>query len=141
MRTLKTLPNPVLRQPCAPVDKFDKILNTLYLDMLSIMHAKGGVGIAAPQVGVSRKFVIVEGTPMANPQIIGVSEGTNRAYEGCLSIPGEQVFVKRYDSLTVEYQDLSGKTIQSVFSGFSARVVQHEIDHINSTLIVDRVQD
>lgn len=137
MRTLKKLPNEVLRLPCSPIDKFDKTLQTLYLDMLGIMHKEKGVGIAAPQVGVSKQFCIVMSTPMCNPQIIKASEDTEDASEGCLSIPGEQFTVSRSTSITIEYLTLAGKVETVELQDYMARIALHEIDHLAGRLIID----
>lgn len=142
MRHLQTILNTsgilVLRQPSKPITSFDKVLHTLYLDMLGIMIQAKGVGIAAPQVGVNKQFCIVESIPMCNPQIIKAGSETEKSYEGCLSIPGKTFLIETPSFLTIEYQDLAGKVKTIELNGYSARVARHEIDHLQGLLIDER---
>lgn len=138
MRKLKTIPDPVLKKPCDPVTRFDKTLNLLYLDLIDNMIQHHGIGIAAPQVGVSRAVCIVNQTLMVNPQIIEASEDSHYSYESCLSVPGESLLVKRPKRVIIQFQDLQGKTHTQEFKDYFARVCCHEIDHLNAVLITDR---
>jgi peptide deformylase len=130
-------------------------LNTLADAMHSTMLARNGVGIAAPQVYVSRRVIIVASRPnirypdapemdaivMVNPEIIQRSDAQVLGEEGCLSVPNERGQVARAEVIYVSYQILTGESIEQEFSGFPARIVQHEIDHLDGVLFVERLSD
>ena len=148
-RTVK-LGDPRLRILSKPVATFDADLKTLADDMTATMFKENGVGLAAPQVGKNVRLAIVRfGTDekkervfaMANPEIIARSEETETMEEGCLSIPGIFGPVTRTLRLTLRYQDLAGAAHEEEVAGFDARIVQHEIDHLDGTLYIDRVGD
>ena len=117
------------------------------------MLERNGVGIAAPQVYVSKRMIIVASRPnprypdapgmdavvMVNPEILSFSEATLLGEEGCLSVPNQRGEVVRAEQIRVRYQTLSGEVIETAFSGFPARIVQHEVDHLNGVLFVDRL--
>ncbi|MBG0771625.1 MAG: peptide deformylase, partial [Anaerolineaceae bacterium] len=135
------------------INEFDHDLRALADDMVETMRVAPGVGLAAPQVGVSKKLVVVEyGSELdesfpkqlyvlANPEIIERSEETVRGIEGCLSVPDLVGTVDRAQVVTVKAQDLNGKPMKIRAEGWLARIFQHEIDHINGILYTDRTND
>ncbi len=142
-------PDEVLRRTSAAVGRagFDGELERLARSMARTMHEGGGVGLAAPQVGVSLRLVIVASTPdpedaskivLVNPVIVD-SRGRDVAEEGCLSIPGVEAKVRRRARVTVEYETLAGERTGLEADGLLARVIQHEIDHLDGALFVDRL--
>ena len=128
-------------------------LNELAAAMQATMLERNGVGIAAPQIYVSKRVIIVASRPnprypdapemdtvvMVNPEILEKSESTILGEEGCLSVPNERGQVQRAQSIKVLYHTLTGEVMESTFEGFPARIVQHEIDHLNGILFVDRL--
>jgi len=136
----------VLKQKCQPVTTFDSALRILVDAMFETMDQADGVGLAAPQIGVnSRLFVIhiknTEKRAYINPQIIETSVETETAEEGCLSIPGVWHDVERPLRVTVQAQDLEGKAFTVKAEGLLARAIQHETDHLNGVLFIDRLDD
>src|SRR5215212_3014113 len=139
---VRTFGDPVLKTPAAPVKSFDGSLAHLTEEMLSTMREHEGVGLAANQVGrlkrvlvaalEDREYVIV------NPVIEEASDTTGEELEGCLSIPGIQVEVERPTAVMVSGQDVSGAPISLEASELLARILQHEIDHLDGVLILDR---
>lgn len=121
--------------------------------MIATMLERSGVGIAAPQVYISKRVIIVASRPnlrypdapemdavvMVNPEILEFSQATTLGEEGCLSLPNERGQVQRAQSIKVLYHTLTGEVMESTFEGFPARIVQHEIDHLNGILFVDRL--
>lgn len=121
--------------------------------MIATMLERSGVGIAAPQVYISKRVIIVASRPnlrypdapemdavvMVNPEILEFSQATTLGEEGCLSVPNERGQVQRAKSIKVLYHTLTGEVMESTFDGFPARIVQHEIDHLNGILFVDRL--
>lgn len=139
---------PVLHSPSALVDAKDLAAgkhDALIRDMVETMYAANGVGIAAPQVGVALKLFIAEGPDgpiaLANPEFIKTSWKFLRDEEGCLSVPGEYDSVKRHRSVTVKALTTNGQPITFTADGFFARILQHETDHLNGILYVDRVKE
>ena len=138
---------PALRSSCRPADLSDPELGPLVQDMLQIMKSKRGVGLAAPQAGDNRRVVLVrhpEDPPshtrvLVNPEIINCSEEQCPFEEGCLSFPGIYRIVHRSRSVAVRYHDLDGHEHELNDDGFLARVVQHEIDHLDGVLFVDHL--
>ena len=134
--------DPVLKTRAAPVENFDESLLRLTKDMLATMRDNEGVGLAATQVGrLKRVFVAAiedDEYVMVNPVLTDISETTETATEGCLSIPGIQVDVERPVAVTISGQDVSGKPLQIEASDLLARVLQHEVDHLDGVLILDR---
>ncbi len=124
------------------VDKIDNSLKSLINDMAEKMYQHKGVGLAAPQIGILKRIIIVdigEGlTVLANPKIITTS-GKQIASEGCLSIPGIYLDIERAEDIIVEGLDEDGVYTQIEAKGLFARVLQHEIDHLEGVLIIDRV--
>ena len=121
--------------------------------MIATMLERSGIGIAAPQVYISKRVIIVASRPnlrypdapemdavvMVNPEILAFSQATTLGEEGCLSVPNERGQVQRAQSIKVLYHTLTGEVMESTFEGFPARIVQHEIDHLNGILFVDRL--
>lgn len=140
--------SPILRTKCEPVQKFDKSLRKLVEDMNDTMVKAKGVGIAAPQVGVdARVFLVVLGAdgknpltiPMVNPEITWFSEEAEIEEEGCLSLPKQFGKVERPVEVIVEFQDLKGSAKSLKLKKLDARVVQHELDHLNGVLFIDKL--
>ena len=144
----------VLKDPAEPVTKFeDAELDQLVSDMTETMFEVGGVGLAAPQVYVPKRVVIFfvpadrnEGeavplTVLVNPEIVPASQTVEEDWEACLSVPGLTGVVPRHASITYRYQDLSGDHHEVTATGFHARVVQHECDHLDGMLYPMRMTD
>ena len=146
MLDIYTLGEEVLEQKCQPVTKFDSGLRVLVNAMFETLDEADGVGLAAPQIGVSsRLFVInirnVEKRAFVNPQIIETSIETTSAEEGCLSIPGVWHDVERPSKVTVQAQDIEGKSFVVKAEGLLARAIQHENDHLNGMLFINRLSE
>ena len=144
--TIRLLGDPVLRQKAEPVTAIDDELRRLMDDMLDTMYAADGVGLAAPQVGIGRRVIVVdirerEVPPFAlvNPEIVERSEEVTRDEEGCLSIPGLKDVVERSARVVVEGLDRDGNPRRIEAEGLLARVLQHEVDHLDGILFIDRV--
>jgi peptide deformylase len=139
---IKTFGDPVLKSPAAPVKSFDESLTTLARDMLATMREHEGVGLAANQVGRLKRILVAaledEEFVIVNPVVDEAAETTGIELEGCLSIPGIQVEVERPTAVTVSGQDASGTPLRIEASGLLARILQHEIDHLDGVLILDR---
>jgi len=140
--TIRKYPEPVLQKKARDVGSIGREEKSFLSDMKRHMHASGGIGLAAPQVGVSRRMIVVnngeEDIAMVNPRIIS-KRGRSVMEEGCLSVPQKAVRVKRAGSVIVSYTDEEGKRAQREFKGLAAHVVQHEIDHLNGKLILDHI--
>ncbi len=143
-----TLPDPLLRRPSAPVERFDAQLGKLVADMLETMYVAPGIGLAAVQVGVPRRLLVMDlakpdaetRTPiaMANPEIVEVIGDEVRQHEeGCLSIPDVYAEIERPSRVRVRYLDPTGKPVELVCEDLLSTVVQHEIDHLNGRLFID----
>lgn len=132
-----------LRKKAKKVEKFDLRLRILLKDMTDTMKQAEGVGLAAPQVGILRRVVVVdvgEGLiELVNPEIVE-SEGENCGPEGCLSVPDRSGLVIRPDSVTVRAQNAKGETFEIKGEGYLARAFCHEIDHLNGILYVDKME-
>lgn len=150
IRPIVTVPDPVLRRKAQKVRQFDADLQQLIDDMIETMRAAPGVGLAAPQVGVSQRVIVVEygededeDKPprlyvVVNPEIIEVSAETAMGVEGCLSIPDLVGEVERYQRIVVKGQNRRGQPIKLKLQGWVARIFQHEIDHLEGVLFTDR---
>ena len=137
--------DPILRKVCRPVECITPRIITLLDDMIETMHAADGVGLAAPQVGILRRVVVIEVEPgntieLINPKIIAFS-GEQEEEEGCLSIPGKWGITHRPMHVTVRATDRHGETFDISGSGLLARAFCHEIDHLDGKLYTDRVID
>jgi peptide deformylase len=132
--------DPVLRQKSKEITKISKRLKVLAKNMLETLYDAPGVGLAAPQVGVLERLVVIDTGDgplvLINPQVISC-EGENRDVEGCLSIPGRNEYITRANKVVVTALDLSGKKIKLEGTGLLARAFQHEIDHLNGILFID----
>jgi peptide deformylase len=142
---LRVLGDPVLRQPTNTITVFDARLEKLAKNMLEIMQREDGVGLAANQVGVLSRMMVWrhpesedECYVYVNPQILEKSEACCTESEGCLSVPGATMPVERAEEVMVEAQDLKGGEFRVHLTGMLARIVQHEIDHLDGHLILDR---
>lgn len=140
--------DPVLRTRAKEVDPKDiptKEFQTLITDMVETMYAANGVGIAAPQIGVSKRIFIAESAqgPIAliNPVFTKKSMKTSGGEEGCLSVPGKFDKVRRFKSVTIEGLTANGEKVSFTANDFFARILQHELDHLDGTLYVDRVKE
>ncbi len=159
LRKIVTLPEPVLRRKAKAVAKFDKDLQTVIEDMIETMREAPGVGLAAPQIGLSERLIVVEyyeheedevkaeeneeETPkkvwaMINPEIVKASEDMVMGVEGCLSIPNLVGEVERHAEIQVKGLNRHGKPMKVKAKGWLARIFQHEIDHLNGVLFPDR---
>ena len=143
--------NPILLKESEPVSKIDKEILKLIRNMKETLSKEGGLGLAAPQVGVLQRVVVVE-TPkeedepgsgrfyaVINPEILRSSEEQVEGIEGCLSIPGYVGEVTRHEAVTIKGQDVRGRRIRIKAQGFLARVFQHEIDHLEGVLFIDQL--
>jgi len=144
-REIRTIGDPVLRERARPVVEFDHKLRRLAEDMMEAMEREAGVGLAATQVGVLARLIVWkhpdnddERYAFVNPEITERSDACSTQAEGCLSVPGESMEVTRADEVSVTAQDLEGRPLQIRLTGMLARIVQHEIDHLDGVLIVDR---
>ena len=138
--------DPILRQKAGLVSQVTDETRTLIDDMLDTMYSQEGVGLAAPQVGVDARIIVVdpraEDTPalaLVNPRVVQASEVTERDEEGCLSLPGLKDIVERSVNVVVEALDPDGQAVRIEAEGLLARILQHEIDHIDGILFIDRV--
>lgn len=142
IRQLRYIGDPILRKKSREVTKIDERIKVLLDDMLETMYRNDGVGLAAPQVGILKRVVVIdigEGPiKFINPEIISM-EGEAIDVEGCLSVPGESGEVKRPNKVKVKYLDENGKELMIEGTGLLARALCHEIDHLNGVLFVDKV--
>ena len=147
IRPIVQIPDPVLREVAAPVAAFDEGLRDLARDMLETMYEAPGRGLAAPQVGLPVRLFVMdvawkdgEPEPMVfvNPEVLGTSEDRVTREEGCLSIPGRVSRVSRPAEVALRWQDLAGEWQEDTFDGFAATCVQHELDHLDGVLCIDR---
>jgi len=142
---IRQYPDPVLRQRAEAVVTFDPALAGLTQEMVRTMHEAGGLGLAANQIGLTQRIAIVSPddeagheVALVNPQIAH-SEGWEESDEGCLSFPGIYIKVGRFTQIRIRYQDLRGKTCEMEATGLLARAIQHELDHLDGRLLVDRM--
>jgi peptide deformylase len=153
IREIITLGHPTLRQKARKVTKFGPELQHLIDDMIETMRAAPGVGLAAPQVNVPERVIVVElpadeeeGTPaelyaFVNPEIVKASRSKEEGQEGCLSIPGFLGEVERHVEIVVRGQDVHGKPQRVKAYDYLARIFQHEMDHLDGVMFIDRVSD
>ena len=139
---IRTFGDPVLKTRAAPVETFDDSLARLTEEMLATMRENDGVGLAANQVGRLKRVLVAsvedEDYVIVNPVLSELSETTEQGQEGCLSIPGINVEVARPTAVTVTGQDASGEPLRIEAKDMLARVLQHEVDHLDGVLILDR---
>lgn len=142
---IRIFPDSVLRQEADPVAEVDEGVRTLVSDMIETMHAAPGVGLAAPQVGESRRIIVADPSsgedPAAvlaviNPVLLN-TEGSQTSEEGCLSFPEVQVLIERPERATFEGLSPDGRNVRIEAEGYLALILQHELDHLNGVLIID----
>ena len=158
-----TLPDPVLKKKSDPIDDVNDKIKELMDKMLNTMYKAPGIGLAAPQIGINKRIIVMDVSPrpglkryqeeknkkkqevkpnplqMANPEIIWLSQKTNKDQEGCLSLPGFTGDVTRPYSCKIKYLDKNGESKKLHAKGLLARCIQHEIDHINGILFIDHL--
>ncbi len=145
---IRKFPEPVLRQVSKSIVHFDLSVEKIVKRLIKIMRLQpGGVGIAAPQIGILKKIAVVDVSSkvpssklliLINPEIIKLNREIVLR-EGCMSLPDYTANVRRYDEVTAKWQDLTGSMVLHKATGLEARCIQHEIDHLNGILFVDRV--
>ena len=158
-----TLPAAILKKKCKPVIDINDNIKDLLEDMLKTMYEAPGIGLAAPQIGIDKRIIVMDVSPrpglkryqeekeekkeeikpnpiqMINPEIVWVSKEKDSDEEGCLSIPGVMANVTRPSSCKVKYLDKDGESKELHATGLLARCIQHETDHINGILFIDRI--
>lgn len=147
IREIRLFGDPVLREPAEPVAAVDEDVRALVADLVETMYEADGVGLAAPQVGVGLRVIVVDtreeegagALALINPRIADASAETDRAEEGCLSIPGIADIVERPVRVVVEALDPDGEPVRIEADGLSARALQHEVDHLDGVLFLDRL--
>lgn len=153
-REIRQDSDPILRQPTEAIGTFDMETERLIDDMIETMRAANGIGLAAPQIGESKKILVCEfsgdkesGLPqipltvLCNPEIVEYSKEKSNMVEGCLSFPGMELLISRPKKIKIKGQDRYGKEIEVEADDLFARVLQHEYDHLNSTLMIDHIQE
>ncbi len=142
------LPDPILREKSLPVETIDSDVRNFLNDMLETMYAAPGVGLAAPQVGVLRRMVVIDTAKddapkapilLVNPEIVSAGDERRSHEEGCLSIPEIYAEIERPALVRVRFVDSEGKLREEDFRDLLATVVQHEIDHLNGVLFIDHL--
>ena len=140
-----THPDEVLRQEAEPIEEITEEVRDLADKMTETMFREDGIGLAAPQVGVGKKLVVInledEFHIMINPEIAEKSEEEESMDEGCLSVPGVEAPVSRSKEVLVRGKNLDGEEVELEKEGLPARVFQHEVDHVNGTLFIDRLSE
>jgi peptide deformylase len=148
IRPIVLLPDPRLRAKCEPVERITDDLRTLAEDMLDTMYDAPGIGLAAIQIGVPKRVVVMDTAKkdearrpvvLVNPEITWASEETSAYEEGCLSIPEYYEEVERPAKVRFRYTDLSGQTVEQEAEGLLATCIQHEIDHLDGVLFIDHL--
>ena len=149
IRTILTYPDPFLATKATPVAKVDESVRTLVRDLFETMYAANGVGLAATQVGVGKRVIVVDISPveeeaaplaLVNPEIVE-SQGCVQGPEGCLSVPGVEGEVARAETILVQGMDGKGSPLTLRAQGLLARAIQHEIDHLDGILFIDRLTE
>ena len=155
IRPVLKMGHPILRQVATPITQFGAELRALLTDMEETMRELHGAGIAAPQIGVSQRVVIFEVkenpryphvapvpyTVLINPELTPLGEDADEGWEGCLSVPGMRGLVPRFRNLRYRGVDQNGVPLDRTVEGFHARVVQHEVDHLDGVLYPQRIRD
>lgn len=142
------LPNPILRQVSKEVKQVDEDVKITLADMLETMYKANGAGLAAPQVGLLKRMVVIDAArkgeepapyKMVSPKIVWHSDELQECQEGCLSIPNQYAPVQRFESVKVEYLDENGKSCVLDAKGFLAVAIQHELDHLDGIIFIDHL--
>lgn len=148
IKKIRTGDDPVLRQKAKPVEKIDERIERLINNMLDTMYDAEGIGLAAPQIGISKRVIVIDigedGVyKLLNPEISSASQDKVNGYEGCLSFPGLQGEVERPESVTITAQDFeqNGESVTIEAEGLLARVLCHEIDHLEGITFVDKAEN
>lgn len=148
LREIVIAPNPVLKQPAEPVRSVDSGIRALLDDMLETMYAAPGIGLAAPQISISQRLVVIdtagkdeEPDPirMVNPELIWTSDEMQKLEEGCLSLPDQWGEVTRHNAIRVAWLDENGIRREREATGLLSACIQHEIDHLDGILFVDHM--
>ena len=146
VKTIVTEPNKILRQISKPVDSVGKEEQDLMDDMLETMYAAPGIGLAAVQVGILKRLIVIDISKekekkdplfLINPEIVSKSKNTSIYEEGCLSLPGHFAEIERPEECKIKYIDYDGKKKEMKANGLLATCIQHEIDHLNGILFID----
>ena len=145
---IRLFPDPVLRKKCDQIDHFGNSLEALIRDLIKTMKSQPhGIGIAAPQIGITQQVAVVDVSPrvpgskiliLVNPQVLEV-RGEKMSREGCMSLPDYTGNIKRYDFVRLRWQDENGEFHSKEFNGIEAVCIQHEVDHLNGVIFMDRV--
>jgi peptide deformylase len=143
---VRLLGDPVLREKAAPVTEVSETTKQLIRDMFETMYAEEGVGLAAPQVGISERIIVIDpqqddlpAFALINPEIVEMSKETEKGEEGCLSIPGLRDIVERSYRVVVRGSSPEGEARELDLEGLPARIIQHEVDHLDGVLFFDRL--
>ncbi len=145
-RNILIEPDPILRKICKPLEKVDDSIKKLMQEMLETMYAAPGIGLAAVQVGILKRLVVIDISKdkenreplfFINPEILHKSKKTSVYEEGCLSLPGQFAEIERPAECTLKYVDLNGKQKELKAEGLLATCIQHEVDHLNGILFID----
>src|SRR3990167_3003068 len=147
-----TVPDPFLKQPTKKVTQFDLNIQTQIKEMLAVLRTEKGIGLAANQIGYDNNVILVEFedpdgkehipfTVVINPEVISTSEEIECFEEGCLSVPQIELDVDRASKIKIKYQNEKGKIVKKTPKGLLARVLQHEIDHLNGILFTERIRE
>jgi len=146
LRKIRTLGDPILQKVSKPITEVNEKIKELAYDMLDTMYTANGVGLAAPQIGVLKRIVVIDVSPegdkpivLINPEIIAMS-GTQSGEEGCLSVPGESGCVTRPNEVTVRAYNLKMQPIEVTGDELLARALCHEIDHLDGVVYVEKVE-
>lgn len=137
-----TIGNKILKTKAKRVAKVDDAIRNLVSKMIDTMIENNGVGLAAPQVGISKRIIVAlnqednqKAMVFINPEIVWTSDETIELEEGCLSMPGQLCSISRPRDVIIKFRDLKGKPHRVLFGGFNSRIIQHEIDHLNGVLM------
>ena len=145
-KKILTLPDPILREVSEPVNKVDKEIKHLMDDMLETMYAAPGIGLAAVQIGILKRLIVLDISKdkekknplfLINPEIISLSKKTSVHEEGCLSLPGYFAEIERPAECQIKFIDYNGKEKELKANGLLATCIQHEVDHLNGVLFID----
>ena len=139
-------PDPILRKESAPIEKVDNDLRKLLDDMLETMYAAPGIGLAAVQIGILKRLIVIDISKdkekknplfLINPEIVSKSKNTSMYEEGCLSLPGHFAEIERPSECQINFLDYNGKKKEITAKGLLSTCIQHEVDHLNGILFID----